>query len=554
MSRAPWCNGGGAAPTRTSSLPLAARSKLTGTPESRPRITTANAIRMAQRLLNIASHDRNHTMRLLVTPATSPLPACHPLIACALACVLITGCASPSQGFGTSAQEPLARIVFSDDGVSELSIPATWTVRPDFGRDAAIRVAEGNSKTFLLVNSYLPGEIAATTVAEFARGYAKGLVDSLPNSAPADEQSLEINGVPAYRHVVSGDVGDIRLTYVSTVIRGGAALHHLIGWTAASDYPQEGKVLDRVIASFRESPDSRPPRRRISLSFAWPESLQSAVNFRQKSVSRGQTHELKAIYLTTVQPGDENELVVSTRIMSQSTGAEQPVADDYTRALARQLGAEIPDYVVSRDGEFIRVANLPAYQRRIENALVSSLPADAMDQKDRILALLKPGLTEKFLAASATNEWNKTIGGWVGSSYVPGQTYRFNETYYSPPLGDTPFVMSVSRRISGFASCNSSKQGCVTLLQTATVSGDNFRLAMKRFLEKALGHEVRLKQISVIKNMEIIAEPDTLIPHRLYSSEETTVVIEDADGKIHRTHDTEDTSVSYNYESYTASR
>jgi hypothetical protein len=54
--------------------------------------------------------------------------------------------------------------------------------------------------------------------------------------------------------------------------------------------------------------------------------------------------------------------------------------------------------------------------------------------------------------------------------------------------------------------------------------------------------------------MEIIAEPDTLIPHRLYSSEETTVVIEDADGKIHRTHDTEDTSVSYNYESYTASR
>ena len=438
--------------------------------------------------------------------------------------------------------------------MSELSIPATWTIRPDFGRDAAIRVAEGSSKTFLLVNSYLPGEIASSTVAEFSRGYAQGLIDSLPNATAGTEESLVINGAPAHRYVVSGDVGDVRLTYVSTVVRGSVALHHLIGWTAASDYPREGKVLDRVIASFRESPDSRPPRRRISLSFAWPESLQSAVNFRQKSVTRGEASELKAIYLTTVRPGNENELVVSTRIMSQNTSAGQPVAGDYTRALKKQLAAEIPDYVVSREGEFIRVANLPAYQRRVEDALVSSLPPEAMEQKDKILALLKPGLTEKFLAASATNEWNKTIGGWVGSSYVPGQTYHFNETYYSPPLGDTPFVMSVSRRIAGFAPCSDSKLGCVTLLQTATVVGDDFRLAMKRFLDKALGHEVRLKQVTVVKSMEIIAEPDTLIPHRLRSSEETTVVIEDADGKLHRSRDTEDTRVTYNYESYTASR
>ncbi len=493
-------------------------------------------------------------MRILITLVIPALQTCRPLLVCALAGLLIAGCAAPSKESEASIQGPLARTVFSDDGVSELSIPATWTVRPDFGREAAIRVAEGNSKTFLLVNSYLPGEIAAATVAEFSRSYAQGLVDSLPNSTIVAEQTLEINGAPAHCHVVSGDVGDMRLTYVSTVIRGDTALHHVIGWTAASDYPQEGKVLDRVIASFRESLDSRPPRRRISLTFAWPESLQSAVDFRQKSVSRGRASELKAIYLTTVRPGNENELVVSTRIMSQNTGAEQPLAGNDTRALRKQLGAEIPDYVVSRDGEFIRVANLPAYQRRVENALVSSLPPEAMDQKDKLLALLKPGLTEEFIAASATNEWNRTIGGWVGSSYVPGQTYQFNETYYAPPLGDTPFVMRVSRRISGFAPCSDSRQGCVTLLQTATVAGDDYRLAMKRFLEKSLGHKVRLKQITIVKSMEIIAEPDTLIPHRLRSSEETTVVIEDADGKLHQSLDTEDTRATYNYESYTASR
>ncbi|HUU72571.1 MAG TPA: hypothetical protein VMW70_08085 [Burkholderiales bacterium] len=493
-------------------------------------------------------------MRILVTPIPPALYTCHRLTVLLLAGVLVTGCASPAKTSKASASRPLAQTVYSDDGVSELSVPTTWTVRPDFGRDAAIRVAEGNGKAFLLINSYQPGEIANTTIAAFSHSYAEGLAESLPNATTSDGEGLEINGAPAHRHVVTGDVGGVRLTYVSTVTKGRSSLHHLIGWTAASDYQHGGGDLDRVMGSFRESLNPRTPKQRIALSFAWPDSLQSAANYRQTSVRRGKANELKAIYLTTVSPGDENELFVRTRIMSQNTQTAQSAEHDLTSTLARQLTAEIPDYVVSRDGEFIRVANLPAYQQRVETALVSKLPPDETGQKDRILALVKPHLTEQFLAAAATNEWNKTVGGWVGSSYVPGQTYRFNEAYYSPPLGDTPFVMNVSRQVPGFTRCNNSQSDCVKLLQTATVDGDDFSSAMRRFLETTLGQKVRLREISIVKNMEIIAEPGTLIPHRLRSSEETTVTIEDADGKLHTSRDTEDTSVTYNYESYTASR
>lgn len=492
-------------------------------------------------------------MRPHVTPINSALPA-RCLGSLVLAGALISGCATSTNAPEAETTSTLTQTIYSDDGVSEVSVPADWTVRPDFGRDAALRVAEDSGKAFLLLNTYQPGEIPDTTAADFSRSYAQGLVHSLPNSAARDEVILEINGAPAHRHVVSGDVGNIRLTYVSTVMQGDTALHHLIAWTAASDYQRNGDVLDDVISSFRESQTQRIPRQRIGLSFDWPDSFQSAANFRQTSVRRGKKSELKATYLTTVSPGDDNELYVRTRVMSHNTHTGQSAAADLTRSLARHLTAEVPDYVVSRDGEFIRIVNLPAYQQRVETALVSSLPPDETGQKEKILALLQPGLTEQYLAAAATNEWNKTVGGWVGSSYVPGRTYRFNETYYSPPLGDTPFVMNVSRQVPGFTRCNSANPDCVQLLQTARVDGADFRSAMRRFLENAMGKEVRLKEISVVKNMEIIAEPGTLIPHRIRASEETTVVIEDAAGNLHTSRDVEETHITYNYESYTASR
>ncbi len=478
------------------------------------------------------------------------------LIAVFVVCSLfIAGCTSTANRPAASANSTLSQIILSDDGVSELSTPADWTVRPDFSPGATIRVAESSGAAFLIVNSYFPGEIEATPIAEFSKSYVKGLTGVLANSKASRGESIEINGAPAYRFVVTGDVDDIRLTYVSTVVSGHSATHHLVGWVAASDYSGSENVLNRIIASFRESANPRPAKQRISLTFAWPDSLQSAVNFEQKSVKRGKASELKAIYLTTVQPGSSDELVVSTRVMRQNlAGFEDEGKSDYMSALLRQVTSEIPDYVVSRDGQFIRVDNLSAYQQRIEAAVVSNLPTDLKEQKDKILAMVRPGLTEKFLAAAATDDWNKTVGSWVASSYVLGQTYQFSETYYAPTLGEMAFSMDVSRRIAGFAPCTASEPRCVKLVLTATVAGEDFRSAMSAFLEKTVGQPVNVKHISVVKKVEIIAEPDTLIPHRTHSSEETTVVIEDSQGNTRTSRDTEDTRVTYSYESFQASR
>jgi len=358
----------------------------------------------------------------------------------------------------------------------------------------------------------------------------------------------------AYRHVVTGDVAGERLTYVTTVVGGTQAMHHLIGWVAADGYSGEQHVLNRITRSFRESTNTRPVRQRVALNFAWPQKLQSVAAFHRKSVKRGKASEIKAHYLSTVRPGDHDELVVSTRVVQQDVVNRDADKGDYLSTLLKQITTEIPDYIINSDGEFVRVDNLSAYQQRIETAVVSNLPPDAKDRKDEILAVVRPSLSEKFLAAAVTDEWNKMVGSWVSSSYAMGETYHFREAYYAPTLGDAPFVMEVSRQIAGFAPCTGNASRCVKLIHIATVSGEDFRSAMAGFLEKTIGQPVNVTQVSVVRKREIITEPDTLIPHRSRSSEETIVVIKDGSGKTHTSRDTEDTRVTYSYETQTAFR
>lgn len=471
-------------------------------------------------------------------------------IAIAVSAWLVAGCATTAQ---SPTASPPTYTVYSDDGVSELSAPGSWTIRPDIGRDAAIRVAADSGDMYLLVNTYLPGELKITSAPELASVLAGNLADNLSDSKVSGPKILAIDGKEAYRYLVSGKTGSAKLVYVSAVVPGSRATHHLIGWVAADTYTGERHPLHRIIASFRESPAPRQAKQRVALSFAWPERFQVTVAMHGKSVKRGELSELKARYLNTVRPGGENELIVSSRVVNQELTGIAGDKGNYLNKVLNQVTNEIPDYVVNRHGEFVRVNDLAGFQQRIERALLSNLPAEARSRKDEILAMVRPGLTQEFLEASILDEWNKTVGGWAESSYVPGETYHFKEEYYAPVLSQAPFPMEVSRQVAGFVPCGDAKRSkCVKLIHTAKVANENFRKSMAQFLQKTLGQAVDIKEVTVLKRMEIIAEPNTLIPHHSLSSEKTTLVIVDGAGKSQSNEETKESRVDYTYDTRTA--
>jgi len=66
--------------------------------------------------------------------------------------------------------------------------------------------------------------------------------------------------------------------------------------------------------------------------------------------------------VTTVRPGDNDQLLVSSRATSRKRHRQQGQGQDRLPAAGAQ-GAmtDLPDYVISGDGSFVGIENLGAY-------------------------------------------------------------------------------------------------------------------------------------------------------------------------------------------------
>ena len=60
----------------------------------------------------------------------------------------------------------------------------------------------------------------SVTSSDFANEYAGSLASKLQNATASEPETLIINGMDAYRHIITGGAAGERLTYVTTIIDG----------------------------------------------------------------------------------------------------------------------------------------------------------------------------------------------------------------------------------------------------------------------------------------------------------------------------------------------
>src|SRR5688572_25514125 len=204
--------------------------------------------------------------------------------------------------------------IYSDDGVSELTAPDSWRTRPNLGRSGTIRLSDDAGGHYLIVNSYHPHEKDGSSVEDFAERVSRRLMNRLADGRISPPRQFSVNGRPAMEYEVSGKAGDLPLAYTSTVVEGEYARHHLIAWTPAERNRANREGLREVAASFRESAQRRPEKKRTDLTFDWPERMTSTATVRSKSNKRGEVMEMQARAVTTVRPLGEDQLLVSSKI------------------------------------------------------------------------------------------------------------------------------------------------------------------------------------------------------------------------------------------------
>ena len=182
--------------------------------------------------------------------------------------------------------------------------------------------------------------------------------------------------------------------------------------------------------------------------------------------------------------------------------------------------------------------------------MASGLPEGPKEARAKAQQLVQNLVSEKTLSALMEDEWNNLVGNWAETSYVPGEVYELEERYQSLALGDRTFPMLVTRQLSGRQACRrgAAADSCVRLVQTSRVSDPAFTRAMTAFVRKTVGTaDVSVEKVEVAKTVEVIADPDKMLPYRSVVKDTKTFTVS-AKGEAPRTSDeTKETVTTYSY-------
>ncbi len=452
-----------------------------------------------------------------------------------------------------------ARTLYSDDGISELSVPEHWVLSPHISATASLRATDPRTNASLVVNSYLPDEIKPMPLARMAEKLSRALLDGLEKGRISPPRKLTIQGRPAIEYEITGRVGDMRLGYLSTVVEGRTAQHHVIAWPVAENNKAARAAQRELVATFKESTKQRSVRERIDLGFNWPRKTESTFDFHSKQTRRGQATEIRMNGHTRVRALGDNQLLISTQVADFSIlpGGQNEARGAYLQNLLQQAVSGIPDYVVSTDGAFVGVENIDNYLARLEQSLFKALPGDDAAMQQKVKTLLKNLVSEATLTQAIQEEWNNQVANWAGGSYARGERYVFVAQYQAAALGAGAFPMTVTQRLLGRAPCNGGDpaQSCVLLEQVSRVSDPAFSQAMHAFVSKTVKDmagdragevNIAVDRAEFVKTVTVLTRPESLVPYETTTSKVTTVVVSDQ-GQTGTTLDTETARTRYAY-------
>ena len=459
----------------------------------------------------------------------------------------------------TSVDTANARTLYSDDGISELNVPEHWEVSPHLSRTAVLRATDTRNEAYLVVNSYLPDEINPRPLTKQAEDFSRAMLEGLGNGQISQPRKLTIQGRPAIEYEITGRFGDTRLGYLSTVLEGRTATHHLIAWPLAEDSQPAREAQRDVVASFRESTKQRQVHERIDLDFNWPRKADAKFEFHSKKTRRGKTSEIRMSGITRIRALGENQLLVSTRVTDYKMAGDDrdKATNNLMQDVMQQAMSGIPDYVVNTDGAFVGIENMENHLGRLEQSLLKALPEDAGAMQQQVKQLLNSLVSEATLKQAIQDEWNNQVANWAGGSYAVRERYGHAAQYQAAALGKAVFPMTISQRLLGRVPCHGGDRAnrCVLLEQVSKVSDPSFSKAMHAFVsktvkafagDKASEVNVAVERAEFMKTVALVADPKTLLPYAINTSKVTTVVINDQ-GRTETTRDIEESSTRYAY-------
>ncbi|HET9062302.1 MAG TPA: hypothetical protein VFO62_03345 [Candidatus Binatia bacterium] len=296
----------------------------------------------------------------------------------------------------------------------------------------------------------------------------------------------------------------------------------------------------------------------VPLRFAWPANL-SGSGVTVLTQSRARPEGTMLIETTSscrfdVEPANEGQRVRTSGCEAR-VAAGKAAVPDWLQEFMSAAVALSPAVVVSEDGERVRVENVDAIAGKFDDLMTTAFAA-LPDRGAQLRTLLSPLFGPERIVASATQQWNESVGFWTGADLEEGKLYNGTFEHESPLQPGTTIATMVEFGIVGHRPCERGfeTRECVQLKMTTYPDP----AALKRAVEGAMGSIMAVTlpgttarpvvtEIIASSHVTLLTESATLIPHELRVDKRKSGKMRLADGTVAAFEDGEARVSKYRY-------
>jgi len=288
---------------------------------------------------------------------------------------------------------------------------------------------------------------------------------------------------------------------------------------------------------------------RVALGFGWEPGIEFHVEATRTRIRAADekivTSSTASRYTIRVGAEGENLRIQFTDPTFEVKPGALSAAPSEQAEIMAKLADLMPDFVVTREGEFAGIHDLPGYQARLRKLLAEIMPPDL---DIAVVAQMQSLLTsEAFLNSRASEEWNAIVGAWTGADFEIGVPAVYSRAEPVAIFPESEIRMNYAFSAEREHTCERGgvERGCVDLVMRSEADSEDTQRLIESFLRKITPEKpaaAPMFQTLAIENLLVLTtEPAGMIPHsyKLTKTIRGTVATPDGDHQIEQIDKTE---------------
>ena len=178
---------------------------------------------------------------------------------CALILLLLAtiGCSMANKLVNEYDKSQPPKVLSSDDGKTQISVPSSWTVDKELNTAANIQASNRLGEQYVVVISESKASFGQKIDFDYVTKFIQDdMLKKMTNGQILGQTDATVGGFPAKLFEATGEISNVKVKYLYALVNAPQNFHQIITWTLQDRYDDNKSKLQDVINSFKDNDDS----------------------------------------------------------------------------------------------------------------------------------------------------------------------------------------------------------------------------------------------------------------------------------------------------------